>query len=162
MSGPLQSSPAQINSHLTPRLVHIDSKSSIFYFLSEFTGTHADGKIANLPVWGPGYEISFEFYLNSDGGTSAYQWLFGVIGGGTDYSGYGQPCVFYKAGKLPMWFRLNDNKYGQGYGAGTTMDLWYYPYGGSVTVDVKKWHHLSISSVKENGKVCRLFSMHLF
>ena len=33
MSGPLQSSPAQINSHLTPRLVPIDSKSSVMTYV---------------------------------------------------------------------------------------------------------------------------------
>ena len=131
------------------------SKQRVFYFLSEFTGTHADGKIANLPVWGPGYEISFEFYLNSDGGTSDYQWLFGVRGGGEDASGYGQPAVFYKAGKLPMWFKLDGDLRGSdNYGEGDSVGLWYFPYGGSVTVDVQKWHHLSISSLKENGKVC--------
>ena len=89
-------------------------KQSVFYFLSEFTGTHADGRIANTGIWGPGYEISFEFYLNSDGGTSDYQWLLGVRGtgglgkkAGPKFAGYGQPAVFYKEGKLPMWFKLD-------------------------------------------------------
>ena len=137
-------------------------KQSVFYFLSEFTGTHADGRIANTGIWGPGYEISFEFYLNSDGGTSDYQWLLGVRGtgglgkkAGPKFAGYGQPAVFYKAGKLPMWFKLDGDLRGSNnYGEGNSVGLWYFPYGGSVTVDVQKWHHLSISSQKENGKVC--------
>ena len=54
-----------------------------------------------------------------------------------------------------MWFKLDgDVKGGGNYGEGDSVGLWYFPYGGSVTVDVQKWHHLSISSLKENGKVC--------
>ena len=110
-------------------------------------------------MWGPGYEISFEFYLNSDGGTSDYQWLFGVVSD-ADNMGYGQPGIFYNSGNIPIWFRLHDHKYGYvsgtSYGTvGTTLDQWYYPYGGTVTVDIQKWHKLSVSSIKENGKVSK-------
>ena len=52
MSGPLQSSPAQINSHLTPRLVPIDSKSSyvmLFLFTLTEVDCHHDQRIS--PPW---------------------------------------------------------------------------------------------------------------
>ena len=111
-------------------------------------------------MWGPGYEISFEFYLNSDGGGGAnYQWLFGVSSG-ADNIGLGQPVIFYNSGNLPMWFRLNDHPFGyvdpssKSYGTiGDTLGLWYFPEGGTVTVEVQKWYKLSVSSIKENGKV---------
>ena len=104
----------------------------------------SDKTITTIPVWGPGYEISFEFYLNSDGGTSSYQYLFGVVSDAANI-GYGQPVIFYRLGKLPMWFN--------GGAGGATLGQWYYPYGGSVTVEVHRWYKLSVSSIKENGKV---------
>ena len=122
---------------------------------SEFTGIPSDEIITPIPVWGPGYEISFEFYLNSDPGVG-YQWLFGVVGStdtNADLIGYGQPGIFYINGKLAIWFALNDHPYGRPYGAGDNLGLWYFPYGGSVEIGVNKWHHLTVSSVKEDGIV---------
>ena len=86
----------------------------IFKKHSEFTGIPSDEIITLIPVWGPGYEISFEFYLNSE--VDGYQWLFGVVGT-TDNDnsiGYGQPGIFYKNGKLAIWFALNDHPMVQG------------------------------------------------
>ena len=122
---------------------------------SEFTGIPSDEIITPIPVWGPGYEISFEFYLNSDPGVG-YQWLFGVVGStdtNADLIGYGQPGIFYTNGRLAIWFALNDHPEGRPYGAGDNLDLWYFPYGGTVEIGVNKWHHLTVSSVKENGIV---------
>ena len=122
----------------------------------ESTVAISDGVITPLPVWGPGYEVSFEFYLNSDGGTSGYQYLFGVVGS-PDHTandvGYGQPVIFYRNGKLPIWFALNGNIYGEA--AGDTLDIWRLPYGGSVTIGVNEWHQVTVASVEEDGKVCR-------
>ena len=59
----------------------------------------SDKVISSLPVWGPGYEISFEFYLHSDvtdGGSKDYQWLFAALG--TD-TGPGQPRIYFVQGK---------------------------------------------------------------
>ena len=128
---------------------------------SESTVTISDGVITPLPVWGPGYEVSFEFYLNSDGGTSGYQYLFGLVGSAdhtADDVGFGQPVIFYCNGKLPMWFAINGHKNGRNeagnYWAGDTLDLWKHPYGGSVTIDVNKWYQMTVASFKEDGKVC--------
>ena len=114
----------------------------------------SDKVIATLPVWGPGYEISFEFYLNSEVPSPGldYQWLFAVLGTGT---GPGQPRIYYIDGRLAIWFRLHDHVIGKPYGAGDTLDLWRYPYGDGLgkNVELKKWHHISVSSVKEDGKV---------
>ena len=77
---------------------------------SESTVTISDGVITPLPVWGPGYEVSFGFYLNSDGGTSGYQYLFGLVGSAdhtADDVGFGQPVIFYRNAKLPIWFAIN-------------------------------------------------------
>ena len=83
-----------------------------------------------------------------------YQWLFGMVHIiDADVIGYGQPGIFYKNGRLAIWFRLKDNRYGEPYGAGDTLGLWYFPYGGSVEIGVNKWHHVAVSSVKENGIV---------
>ena len=61
--------------------------------------------------------------------------------------------IFYRNGKLPIWFALNGNAYGEA--AGDTLDIWRLPYGGSVTIGVNKWHQVTVASVKEDGKVCR-------
>ena len=123
---------------------------------SEFTGIPSDEIITPIPVWGPGYEISFEFYLNSDPGVG-YQWLFGVVGStdtNADLIGYGQPGIFYINGRLAIWFAINGDKEGRPYyGAGDHLGLWYFPYGGTVEIGVNKWHHLTVSSVKEDGIV---------
>ena len=52
-----------------------------------------------------------------------------------------------------MYFRLHGDSDGDPNGAGATLGQWYFPYGGSVTVEVQKWYKLSVSSIKENGKV---------
>ena len=135
--------------------------------MSEFTGVPSDDVITALPVWGPGYEINFEYYLNSDGGGVGYQYLFAVVGNADHTAndiGYGQPLIYYKKddtefygnGKMPMWFRLQDNENGSPYGAGDSLNLWKFPYGGSVTIDVNKWHKVSVSSIKEDGTVSRV------
>ena len=126
---------------------------------SESEVTPSDGVITPLPVWGPGYEVSFEFYLNSVSGD--YQFLFGVAGNAGDEDvAFGQPCIFIYGDKLPIWFALNGHGEGRDdagdYWAGDTLDLWKHPYGGSVTIDVNKWHQVSVSSIKEDGKVKRL------
>ena len=135
--------------------------------LLEFTGVPSDDVITLLPVWGPGYEISFEFYLNSDGGGDVgYQNIFAVIGNAGQTKseiGYGQPMIYYNQrydeddfyvdGKMPIWFALQGSVYGRPDGAGDNLDLWRLPYGGSVTIDVNKWHQVSVSSIKEDGKV---------
>ena len=80
-----------------------------------------------------------------------------------DDIGYGQPLIYYKKddtefygnGKMPMWFRLQDSEFGRPDGAGDNLNLWKLPYGGSVTIDVNKWHRVSISSIKEDGIVRR-------
>ena len=86
-----------------------------------------------------------------------YKCLFGVVASAdssdADLIGYGQPVILYTNGKLAIWFRLKDHYQGRPYGAGDTLGLWTFPYGGSVEVDVNKWHHLAVSSVKENGIV---------
>ena len=146
------------------------SVSNIFTFIfwlilmvpySESTIAPSYGVITTLPGWGPGYEISFEFYLNSDGGTSDYQQLFGVVGNAdhtADDVGEGQPVIFYRNGKLPIWFAINGHKYGKNEAgdcwAGDTLGIWKHPYGGSVTIDVNKWHQVTLASFKEDGKVC--------
>ena len=122
----------------------------------ESTVAISDGVITPLPVWGPGYEVSFEFYLNSVSGD--YQFLFGVAGNAGDEDvAFGQPCIFISGDKLPIWFGLNGHGEGRDdagdYWAGDTLDLWKHPYGGSVTIDVNKWHQLTVASVKEDGKV---------
>ena len=122
----------------------------------------SDGVITPLPVWGPGYEVSFEFYLNSAGG-GGYQYLFGVVGNADHTANdvaYGQPIIFYRNGKLPIWFALNGNAYGEA--AGDTLDIWRFPYGGSVTIDVNKWHQVTVASVKEDGKVRRFAAISNF
>lgn len=133
--------------------------------MSEFTGVPSADVITPLPVWGPGYEISFEYYLNSDGGGVGYQYLFAVVGNADNTAGdigYGQPVIFYNNkpedefyanGKMPMWFRLQNSKYGGS--AGDSLNLWKLPYGGSVTIDVNKWHKVSVASIKEDGIVRR-------
>ena len=90
-----------------------------------------------------------------------YQWLFGMVAStDLDVIGYGQPGIFYTNGRLAIWFRLKDNSQGRPYGAGDTLGLWYFPYGGTVEVHVNKWHHLAVSSVKEDGIVSmKIFSM---
>ena len=48
-----------------------------------FSGVvEADYTIAEITDWGPGYGISFEFYLHSNapGDSYGYTWLFGVRG----------------------------------------------------------------------------------
>ena len=42
----------------------------------------ADYTIAEITDWGPGYGISFDFYLhtNAPGDSYGYTWLFGVRG----------------------------------------------------------------------------------
>ena len=121
---------------------------------SESTVFPSDGVITHLPVWGPGYEVSFEFYLNSNKG--GYEYLFGLVG--SDRSdGFGQPVIFYKDGKLPIWFALGGDTKGLKdgeYYAGDNLDIWHHPYGGSLTIDVNKWYQVSVASIKEDGKVC--------
>ena len=86
-----------------------------------------------------------------------YQWLFGVVGStdtNADLIGYGQPGIYYTNGRLAIWFAINGDKEGRPYyGAGDHLGLWYFPYGGSVEIGVNTWHHLAVSSVKENGRV---------
>ena len=78
--------------------------------------------------------------------------------GNADLNGYGQPGIFYKNGRLAIWFAINGEKYGTSYyGAGHHLGLWFFPYGGSVEIGVNKWHHVAVSSVKENGMVCEDF-----
>ena len=49
---------------------------------------------------------------------------------------------------------INGDKEGRPYyGAGDHLGLWYFPYGGTVEIGVNKWHHLTVSSVKEDGIV---------
>ena len=133
--------------------------------MSEFSGVPSDDVITPLPVWGPGYEISFEYYLNSDGGDIGYQYLFAVVGNAdnTDDFGFGQPLIFYNKdsekefyanGKMPMWFALQGIQKGPDE-AGDNLNLWKLPYGGSVTIDVNKWHKVSVSSIKEDEIVRR-------
>ena len=107
-----------------------------------------------MPVWGPGYEVSFEFYLNSNRGD--YEYLFGLVGN-DDNVGFGQPVIFHHNGKLPIWFAMGGNSIGKkdnSYYAGDTLDIWRHPYGGSLTIDVNKWYQVTVASVKEDGKVC--------
>ena len=121
---------------------------------SESTVVPSDGVITNLPVWGPGYEVSFEFYLNSNSGD--YEYLFGLVGN-DDNVGYGQPTLFHSNGKLPIWFAMGGDKWGKKddkYWGGPNLDIWHLPYGGSLTIDVNKWYQVSVASVKEDGKVC--------
>ena len=54
-----------------------------------------------MPVFGPGYEVSFEFYLHSRDqvDTLGYGWLIGVKGGGV---------AFYEIdGRMAIWFGYN-------------------------------------------------------
>ena len=139
---------------------HISSygEDSELCYLSDsgLTDDITQGKvIATLPVWGPGYEISFEFRLKSEGATDGwgYQALFVADG-----PGEGQPGIFHINGRMAIWFRLNGNNAGVK-GAGDTLGLWYLPYQNweenvfDWRVELKKWHHVSVSSVMENGKV---------
>ena len=113
--------------------------------MSGFTGQTSDEVIATMPVFGPGYEVSFEFYLHSRDqvDTLGYGWLIGVKG--TD-------VAFYEIdGRMAIWFDFNkvgDNN-------GDTLDQWRYPYGNGLgkTVELNKWYHVSVSSIKEDGKV---------
>ena len=88
-------------------------------FLPGFTGESSDEIIATLPVFGPGYEVSFEFYLHSDvpGDGDGYQWLIGLKGGGVAF--------YHIAGRLTLWFGFEK----EGDNNGETLDLWRYPYG---------------------------------
>ena len=110
-----------------------------------FIGYPSDEVIATMPVFGPGYEVSFEFYLHSRDqvDTLGYGWLIGVKGGGV---------AFYEIdGRMAIWFGFN--KFGDN--NGDTLDQWRYPYGNGLgkTVELKKWYHVSVSSIKEGGKV---------
>ena len=80
--------------------------------LPGFTGELSDEVIANLPVWGPGYEVSFEFYLHSDvpGDQYGYQWLIGV--GGVDF--------YHINNRLALWFGFEK----EGGNNGDTLYLW--------------------------------------
>ena len=95
-----------------------------------------------MPVFGPGYEVSFEFYLHSDVPVD-YQWLIGVKGGGVAF--------FHLHEKLAAWFDFVK----QGDNNGDTLNQWRYPLGDGIDkkVELQKWHHVSISSIKEGGKV---------
>ena len=82
----------------------------------------------------------------------------------TDDIGHGQPVIFYNKnaakefyanGKMPMWFALQGHELGEPDGAGDNLNLWKLPYGGSVSIDVNKWHKVSVSSIKEDGIVRR-------
>ena len=88
-------------------------------FLPGFTGESSDEVIATLPVFGPGYEVSFEFYLHSDvpGDQYGYQWLIGVKSGGV--------ALYHINGRLALWFGFEK----EGDNNGDTLDLWRYPYG---------------------------------
>ena len=87
------------SSHLMSNHSSINVEISLNLFLPGFTEVVSDKVISSLPVWGPGYEISFEFYLHSDvtnGGSKDYQWLFAALG--TD-TGPGQPRIYFVQGK---------------------------------------------------------------
>ena len=139
-----------------------DGEDSELCYLSEsgFTDDLSDKVLATLPVWGPGYEISFEFQLKSEGNTDyyGYQALFAVTHKGSGGPGDGQPGIYHNNGRMTIWFRLNGNNGGVN-GAGDTLGLWYMPYqnwGDNAmdwNVEIKKWHHVSVSSIMENGKV---------
>ena len=139
-----------------------DGEDSELCYLSEsgFTDDLSDKVLATLPVWGPGYEISFEFQLKSGGNTDyyGYQALFAVTDKGSGGPGEGQPGIYHNNGRMTIWFRLNGNNGGVN-GAGDTLGLWYMPYqnwGDNAMdwkVEMKKWHHVSVSSIMENGKV---------
>ena len=139
---------------------HISSygEDSEMCYLSEsgFTDNLSRKVIATLPVWGPGYEISFEFKLNSEGTVDYYKYqaLFVVAKEGTGGPGDGQPGIYHNTGRICIWFRLNGNNGGVS-GTGDTLGLWYFPYGAGMDwkVELQKWHHVSVSSVMENGKV---------
>ena len=126
-------------------------------FLPGFTDDLSHKVIATLPVWGPGYEISFEFYLNSAGSTdhNGYQTLLAVTSKGSGGPGDGQPGIYHNDGRMTIWFRLNGNNRGKPYGLGDTVGLWYFPYGNGMDwkVELEKWHHVSVSSIMESGKV---------
>ena len=100
-----------------------------------------DNTITTLPVWGPGYEISFEFNLHSEG-PSQYHWIFGVRH--DTLGGFGQPAVYFKNKRLTIWFQRNgENIY----------------YVSSKRVRTGRWNTLTISSIKENGVVSQRESM---
>ena len=65
-----------------------------------------------------------------------------------------------------MWFAINGHKNGRNeagdYWAGDTLGIWKHPYGGSVTIDVNKWHQVTVASVKEDGKVRRFAAISNF
>ena len=126
-------------------------------FLPGYTDDLSHKVIATFPVWGPGYEISFEFYLKSAGNTDTwgYQTLLAVTSRGSSGPGDGQPGIYHIDGNIAIWFRVNGNNQGKPYGHGDTLGLWKYPYGNDLDweVELEKWHHVSVSSIMESGKV---------
>ena len=60
-------------------------------------------------------------------------------------------AFFHLHEKLALWFDFVK----QGDNNGDTLDQWRYPlgYGIDKKVELQKWHHVSISSIKEGGKV---------
>ena len=129
--------------------------------LSGYSGQSSSGAIGKMPVWGPGFKVSFDFYINSlrTGKTlysekingiwkrlSAYYNYSSIFSVGSDEkedyfkSGEGMPAVFISnTSLLCITFPLNGNP-----NKGTC---------GDKKVEVKTWYSLDVSSVMEGSQV---------
>ena len=139
---------------------HCDLNISLIVLpnLSGYSGKSTSGEaIGKMPVWGPGFKVSFDFYINSlrtgqktyweDGirmnGYYNYSSIFSVGSDDKDdyiKSGEGLPAMFIgNTSLLCITFPLNGNP-----NKGTC---------GEKKVAVKTWYTLDVLSVMEGSQV---------
>ena len=101
-----------------------------------------EGKtLATLSSWGPGYEVSLEFYIHGHvaGNSAGYAWFFIVHSAEDPNMGYGAPAVWLNTnGYLYIYFWLDaDNK----------------SHRITQAVTTQQWTSFKLASVMENQTV---------
>ena len=101
-----------------------------------------EGKtLATLSSWGPGYEVSLEFYIHGHvaGNSAGYAWFFIVHSAEDPNMGYGAPAVWLNTnGYLYIYFWLDaDNK----------------SHRITQAVPTEQWTSFKLASVMENQTV---------
>ena len=101
-----------------------------------------EGKtLASLSSWGPGYEVSLEFYIHGHvaGNSAGYAWFFIVHSAEDPNMGYGAPAVWLNSnGYLYIYFWLDaDNK----------------SHRITQAVPTQQWTSFKLASIMENQTV---------
>ena len=107
-----------------------------------YSGKLVEGKtLATLSSWGPGYEVSLEFYIHGHvaGNSAGYAWFFIVHSAEDPNMGYGAPAVWLNSnGYLYIYFWLDaDNK----------------SHRITQAVPTQQWTSFKLASVMENQTV---------